>query len=137
MATVNSSDESEGHVTPDLQLDPLTGDLLISDLGVASLTSDLLTEVAQRLTTKFKFFLGEWFLDQRKGIAFFRDVFVRNPDMAVIKATLQDVVTSDAGVDHLVSLELDLDPATRVLSVDFAAVLISEETLALTVTGGV
>lgn len=124
-------------MTPDLQLDPLTGDLLISDLGVASLTPDLLTEVAQRLTTKFKFFLGEWFLDQRKGIAFFRDVFVRNADMAVIKSTFQDVVTGDAGVDHLVSLELSFDSATRVLSVDFDAVLISEETLSLSVTGGV
>lgn len=118
---------------PDLYCDPDTGDLAITDLGAARLTASLLDEVAQRLRTKLQHFLGEWFLDTTLGLPYFRDVLVRAPDMAVVRALFQDAITSDAGVEQLVRLDLSLDTETRGLSVSFECVLNSGEVLSSTV----
>lgn len=122
---------------PDLMCDPETGDLLITPLGVARLTDTLLEEVGQRLRTKLQHFLGEWFLDSTLGIAYFRDVLVRNPDMSVVKSTFQDAITSDPDVEQLVLLDLSLNSETRVLSVTFEVVLKSGELLDAAVIGAV
>lgn len=115
---------------PDLYCDPDTGDLLITELGEARLTNTQLEEVGQRLRTKLQHFLGEWFLDTTLGLAYFRDVLVRNPNMAVVKSLFQDAITSDDGVEQLVLLDLVWNTETRVLSVNFEAVLNSGEVLA-------
>lgn len=123
--------------TPDLMCDPDTGDLLITDLGLVRLTDSMLEEVGQRLRTKLQFFLGEWFLDTTLGLAYYRDVLVRNPNMAVVKSVFQDVITADDGVEQLVRLDLELNSETRVLSVTFEAVLNSGELLSAAVASGV
>lgn len=120
---------------PTLYFDPNTGDLYVSELGQSRLTATLLEEVAQRLQTKLQFFLGEWFLDTTLGVPYYRDVLVRNPDMAVVKSLFQKLITDDQGVESLVTLDVTLDGATRVLTVEFQAVLVSSEILALTVNG--
>lgn len=122
---------------PDLMCDPDTGDLLISPLGLTRLTNTQVEEVGQRLRTKLQHFLGEWFLDETLGLSYFRDVLVRNPDMAVVKSLFQDAITSDAGVEQLVLLDLALNTETRVLSVTFEAVLNSGELLATNVAQNV
>jgi hypothetical protein len=120
--------------TPDLYCDPETGDLDITELGQGRLTGTLLEEVGQRLRTKLQHFLGEWFLDQNLGLPYYRDVLVRNPNLSVIKALFQDVISSDRGVEQLTLLDLALDSETRVLSVSFEAVLNSSELLSSGVT---
>lgn len=120
--------------TPSLYCDPDSGDIYISPLGQGRLTETLLEEVAQRLQTTLQHFLGEWFLDTTLGLPYFRDVLVRNPDMAVVKAMFQDAITSDAGVEQLVRLDLSLNAETRVLSVTFECVLNSGEVLAIAST---
>jgi len=122
---------------PDLMCDPDSGDLLITSLGEARLTSTLVEEVGQRLRTKLQHFLGEWFLDTTLGIAYFRDVLVRNPDMAVVKSTYQDAITDDPDVEQLVLLDLSLNTETRLLSVTFEAVLKSGERLDAAVVGAI
>lgn len=117
---------------PTLLLDPNTGDLAIDALGRLPLTATLLEEVSQRLNTKLQFFLGEWFLDTTLGFPYYRDVLIKNPDLAVIKAELQQLITDDEGVESLVSLDLALDGATRVLQVTAQAVLVSDEVLGIT-----
>lgn len=114
---------------PTLYIDPDTGDVWISALGQSRLTETLAEEVAQRLQTKFQFFLGEWFLDTTLGVPYFRDVFVRNPDMAVIRSIFQKLITDDEGIENVASLDMVLDGTTRVLSVTFQAVLVSDEVL--------
>lgn len=118
---------------PDLMCDPDTGDLMIGELGSARLTDNMIEEVGQRLRTSLQHFLGEWFLDETLGLAYFRDVLIRNPNMAVVKALFQDAITSDAGVEQLVRLDLSLNSETRVLSVTFEAVLNSGELLSAAV----
>ena len=61
-----------------LKLDS-TGDLAVEGNSLV-LLSDLTAETAQRLSTKFKFFLGEWSLEPRGGLPLFEQVlvYVRN-----------------------------------------------------------
>jgi len=122
---------------PTLYFDPDTGDLAITSLGIVRMTESLIEEVAQRLDTQLKFFLGEWFLDTTLGVPYYRDVLVRNPDMAVVRSIFQDLVSADPGVEQLSSLEVSLDSTTRVLTVTFSAVLVSNELLTSTVTSSV
>lgn len=117
--------------------DPDTGDLLVTDLGIMRLTNNQVEEVGQRLRTKLQHFLGEWFLDETLGLAYYRDVLIRNPDMSVVRSLFQDGITSDDGIEQLVRLDLEVNRETRVLSVTFEAVLNSGELLALAVTQGV
>lgn len=116
-------------VTPDLYLDPDTGDIDVDLLGRVRLTQTLREEVGQRLATRLQFFLGEWFLDTSLGIPYYRDVLVRTPDLGVIKALFAEAITSDPGVESLVSLDLELDAESRQIRVTFEAVLRSGETL--------
>ena len=47
--------------------------------------------VRQKLSVRFKFFLGEWFLDLREGVPYYRDVFTWNPNLPVIRALFRRV----------------------------------------------
>ena len=114
---------------PTLYISPVEDDIYISPLGLLRLTEDLLEEVAQRLQTKFQFFLGEWFLDETLGVPYYRDILVRNPNLPVIRSIFSQLITDDEGVENIVTLDLAVDGETRVLSVTFQAVLVSGEAL--------
>lgn len=75
----------------------------------------------QKLAARLKFFLGEWFLDRRLGIPYYRHVFVKNPDMNVVRRIFTNVITRCPGVLALTKLELDHSPSERTLGVAFVA----------------
>lgn len=77
--------------------------------------------VRQRLMSRFRFFLGEWFLDQRLGVPYFRDVLVKNPDLGVIRSLFRRLILTTPGVLSLTSFELLYDDSARTLSFDFSA----------------
>jgi hypothetical protein len=83
----------------------------------------------QKIASRYKFFLAEWFLDLRLGVPFFRDVFVQNPDMRVVRDVLHEVPLSITMADGS-SLVQTLDPfavvftpQTRSLAFNFVALL--------------
>lgn len=78
--------------------------------------------IRQKLSNRFRFFLGEWFLDRREGVPWFRDVFVKNPNLDVIRSVFRRVALSVPGVLALPRFEVQFDPAERRLSFDFVAV---------------
>lgn len=75
----------------------------------------------QRLAARLKFFLGEWFLDRRLGIPYYRHVFVKNPNLDVVRRIFTTVITRCPGVLALTNLELDYNPSARTLGVSFHA----------------
>jgi len=109
----------------DLVLNPETGkrELLIIT-GAAY--------VRQKIATRFKFFLGEWFLDQREGVPYFREIFVKNPDIDIVRAIFRRVLTSVVEVSTITRFDLAYDPVTRTLSFDFAVTLRTGEELVVT-----
>jgi hypothetical protein len=81
-----------------------------------------LDQVRQRLATRFKFFLGEWFLDLRQGIPYYRDVLVADPNLPMIRALYRRVVLKTPGVLALRRFDLKYVPSERLLQLDFEAV---------------
>jgi hypothetical protein len=76
-------------------------------------------EIAQVLRNELAFFYGEWFLDTRKGIDYFGDILIKNPDPAKIDAIFKNKILSSPGVIELLKFNLELE--NRNLRVTFEA----------------
>lgn len=77
----------------------------------------------QKLAARFQFFKGEWFLDQRQGLPYFRDVFVKNPNLDLIRSLFQKVIVDTPGIASVSNLQLVFDPGARTLAFSFTAKL--------------
>jgi len=92
-----------------LGLDPATGDLAIPITLLRGVDA-----LAQRLTTRYKFFLGEWFLDTRQGIPYFRDILVKNPDPSLIQSIFRKATLTTPGVLAIRRFGTQLEQQARV-----------------------
>jgi hypothetical protein len=105
---------------------PVARDLFISPTGQLVLVGDVeetrADEVRQHITERLRFFLAEWFLDERQGFPYFRDVFIKNPDRQVIVSALRRTIRGTPGVDTVDELTLEV-ASDRSASVDFRALL--------------
>lgn len=85
------------------------------------LEKDPVVSGAIKLRHRFQFFEAEWFLDKRLGIPYFRIVFVKNPDFAVIRTLFRKVVLSVPVIATCDELAFGYDNATRAMFFAFAA----------------
>lgn len=115
----------------DLALDPITGDILLTGTNQVRLTESFEEEAAQRLRMRLRRFLGEWVLDANLGIPYRRDVFVKNPDLQVIKSVFITELLKDTVVDNVVEMNLFVDRETRNLHGDFVVALTNATRLAV------
>lgn len=98
-------------------------DLLLNSDGDLDLSTndfqlvDGVDAVRQELQIRYRFFLGEWFLDPDEGVPYVRDVLKKNPNEAQVRAMLVEVAKTTPGVASVDSITLDLDAATRTLTV--------------------
>lgn len=95
------------------------GDVVV----LGSTTSTRIQYIRQKIASRFKFFLGEWFLDKRKGIPYYRDAFIKRPNQRVLRSLFLRVLRTTPGVTGVPSFSLHLDPETRQLSFAFQAVV--------------
>lgn len=93
------------------------GDLVV--LGDTAATRVLY--IRQKIRVRFKFFLGEWFLDLRQGIPYYRDVLVKNPSLPLIRSLFLRVLRRTPGVLEVLRFQLTMDAVTRTLRFDFEA----------------
>jgi hypothetical protein len=77
---------------------------------------------AQKIRQRFKLFLGEWFLDQSKGVPWFAQVFVKNPNLDAIRALFRAELLKVPGIIGVSQIESSFVPATRTLSLAYVAV---------------
>lgn len=108
----------------DLALDPATWDVTFPPRWLKGPDA-----VIQRVKVRFRFFLGEWFLDQRLGVPYYRDVLIKNPDTLLISSIFREVLLTTPGVKSVEYFKADLDRQTRKLSVDFLAHLSDGSTI--------
>lgn len=73
---------------------------------------------AQRLAHRFRFFLGEWFLDLRLGAPYFQRLFVKKPDERVVRAILQQVIQITPGTLRIEKMRFTFDQAARACTFD-------------------
>lgn len=76
-------------------------------------------EIRQSILSRFRFFLGEWFLDRREGVPYYRDVFVKNPDRAVVRSVFAQVLVGTPGVLSVNRFEIQFDAKERTIRFDF------------------
>lgn len=94
---------------------PVIGDLMLTD-GQVTLTEDLQTSVMQHLYVRLRLFLGEWFLNTAEGIPYFTRILVKNPSLSLITSIFRRVILETPGVASVSNLKVELDGATRTLS---------------------
>lgn len=108
-------------------------DLALDTFGNLDLTNDDLSfvtgadAVAQHLRIRLRFIRGEWFLDQRVGLPYFEQVWVKNPNLGAVQATYRRAITTTPGVESLERFDQSFDPATRELTITFSAKLEGED----------
>lgn len=105
------------------------GDVEINEDGTLP---DLLTRaqyVRQKLSTKFKHWLGDWFLNRREGVPYREELFIVGPNVEVLRGLFRDIVRSEPQVARITRFDLLLDTTERLCSFDFAIVLTTGEVL--------
>jgi hypothetical protein len=78
--------------------------------------------IRQKLSIRFRFFLGEWFLNRLEGVPYYRDVFVHNPNLDVLTTLFKGIALGCPGVLGLKSFKLNFDRESREASFDFEAI---------------
>lgn len=111
--------QSQGLGIADLELDLATNDIKLPIRIIRGPEA-----VAQRVRVRFRWFLGEWFLDTRQGVPYYRDILVKNPDRILISFIFRQVLLTTPGVKSVISFRASLDSKARELSVDFEAMLL-------------
>lgn len=75
----------------------------------------------QKLSVRFKFFITEWFLDQRQGVPYYRDVLGKTPNLDVVRSLFRKIILGTPGVLSLSSFKISIDEAQRTLAFAFQA----------------
>jgi hypothetical protein len=79
--------------------------------------------IRQKLSVRFRFFLGEWFLNQLEGVPYFRDVFLHDPNLDVVTTLFKGIALDCPGVLSVKRFRLIFEPVTRTASFDFVAIV--------------
>lgn len=86
-------------------------------------TATLADYVIIRLRENLSFFLGEWFLDQRQGVPWFR-IAGQAFDPGLVRSMLTKAAKLTPGVASVAKMTLGFDRRTRVLAIpEFKCVL--------------
>ncbi len=107
--------------------DPSTGFLSLAGGGL-SLTTTLKDYVIAHIAECLSMFAGEWYLDTREGIPYFKIVSTR-PDMPLLRSLFQRGVAAVPGVGDVTRIDLAFDGQTRTLTVVVSCVLTDGEVL--------
>lgn len=95
------------------------------DLDIASGTTRVIKGAdcaKQRIKIALDIFLGEWFLDLRVGIPYFRDILVHSPNSETVRSVIRKGIMNTPGIVDVRELTIVLDTAKGKASVDFTAV---------------
>lgn len=114
----------------DLRLDPVTGDLDISN-NTLHTTAVGLDSVSQRVRIRLRFFYKEWILDRSAGTKWFEIVLVKGIDKFAADREIRRVIQETEGILSLDSFTSEIDVEKRIFSVKFSATTIGSETLNL------
>jgi hypothetical protein len=100
-------------------LDPVTGDLLIPYALITGAPA-----IVQRIYCRFRFWLGEYFLDTSQGVPWRTRIFVSNPNYVVISSLMAEVISGTPGVGSVLSCRTVLvDAVARRAQCDWSATL--------------
>lgn len=77
--------------------------------------------IAQRIKIVLLTFAGEWFLDISRGLPYFDEILVKNPNSTRVYAIFRHQIANVKGVKRVMNLTLSVDRKSRTLLVEFEA----------------
>jgi hypothetical protein len=104
-------------IAKDLLLTSDTHDLAIIDYDLQFTDGKQLT--VQKLKQTLWLFQGEWFLNNAVGMPYFDEVLIKNVSLSRIETLYIRAIQSIPEVLEILNLDVNLDNAKRVLSVNF------------------
>lgn len=102
----------------DIQLDPLTHDLVIDDRRL-NLIGDP-EHIRQNVKQRLLHFRNEWFLNLREGTPWIEQILIKGARVGTVGAILKQRIAGTPGIRDLVSFSITAE-GERGLSVAFAA----------------
>jgi hypothetical protein len=94
----------------DLKLDS-DGDLAIEGGDLALVGG--IESIAQHVQIRLRFFLGEWFLDESRGVPFMQRIFVKAPRPGLVQSIVRKTIEGTPGVRAVTELDVSIDARTR------------------------
>lgn len=116
----------------DLMLIETNNNLKVQDRDL-TFTDDTSKYVAQKLRIRLSFFLGEWYLNVLKGIPYYEEILIKNPNLNYIEDLLKSEIVVLDEVEQLLNFNLVYEGTTRTLSVEFTAQLIDGSTVSINI----
>lgn len=77
--------------------------------------------IRQDIQQQLQFFSGEWFLDTTQGLPYFQYILIKNPNLDIVQALIQDTITGVEGVKELDGFEFGYDPESRQVTISVTA----------------
>lgn len=106
----------------DLELDPLTRDLVFDDNGDLALI-DGTERMVQQAAIRLRTFQGEWFADERVGMPYYQRILGVKPlSQAIVVGAIREQVLAVEGVRDIYDVTFSYDPSNRSAAVTFRAV---------------
>lgn len=109
----------------DIKLDD-NGDLLLQETDLVLTTGQ--EAIEQHLTQRLRTFLGEWFLNNTIGVAYFQQIFKKQLDPILVDSILKKEIIETPGISKLVDFDLDIS-SLRVLTLSFRAQTIAGDVI--------
>ena len=97
-----------------------TGDLLIE--GGKIVLAEGQEAIAQHVAQRLRFFLGEWPFDESIGFPYRQRVFIKNPNLPLIRALVRQHILGTPGVREVTELSLTVDAETRAATGTYSAI---------------
>jgi len=99
-----------------LAIDSVTKDLKVTN-NKLTFTSGAEAN-AQRISSKLRLFLGEWFLARDKGVPWIQQILVKKPNPTVVDSVLKREIILDPSTRELRKFDTDIDSVTRKFTLD-------------------
>ena len=97
----------------DILLDE-SGDIRLNEYEDATLTGSV-------IQVHLRWFLGEWPFDESRGVDWFGDMFVKNPDTDQISRMIRSEIAGIDGIQSVEEVTVRVDNATRTAVIQWAA----------------
>lgn len=77
----------------------------------------------QQVERRLRLWVGEWFLNINAGIPWLTEILGKKPDETIILAVIQQAILDDPNIQSIEQLEIELDGASRTLTVTTKLIL--------------
>lgn len=91
------------------------GDIAVTNNGITLVSGA--DEVTQRVRARLRAFYGEWFLNLRRGLPYYQDIFLKRQNPDRIASIIKLEILKTTGVLELMSYEQTINSSARTLSV--------------------